>query len=186
MKKSILYISVIIMAVGLVGCQVKEQSGSESVGTENASEVVYSKVKKNTRVVSYGDFEIKFPKDWICENVDGVDLYRNVERLSNISVTKVLDEQVDSYMEDLKKYNEENLKVDNVSEEILDVNGVKIKSIKYDYTVPNGDNTYVEQSLIQGDGCLYVLTLLSNENNYMEDVEQYKKILETIKVKHLL
>lgn len=172
LKKSILT-GIIILGMGLVGCQ----STYNSVKAYS-SEVKNVKVKSKDIRVTYEDFKINIPKRWEKSTIEDMDFYKLEERNANLSIALVkYEDDLDSYIESVKKFATNTLGAKEIKEDEIE----GMHSISYSYNLSQENDIYTNQVYLKVDDKIYVFTLMSDEDDYDIDVDVFKKVIETIR-----
>lgn len=172
LKKSILA-GVIILGMGLVGCQSTYNSAKAY-----SSEVKNVKVKSKDIRVTYDDFKINIPKRWEKSTIEDMDFYKLEERNANLSIALVKSEDdLDSYIDSVKKFATNTLGAKEIKEEEIE----GMPSISYSYNLAEGNSIYTNQVYLKVDDKIYVFTLMSDEDDYSIDVDAFKKVIKTVR-----
>lgn len=184
MSKKILLMGIMFLSIGLVGCQSGVDGSSEAKEAAFSDDVKKVKKKNDSLRITYSEFKIDVPKNWEKTKVDNVDIFRIPGRDANISI-KTIDNaniSLDSCIEKVKLYAQEELKVTDIEENSLRVDNKELKTVMYNCVVNSNDLIYVNQAYMKLDDKIYVFTLVSNEDDdYEVDVDSFEKVIATIK-----
>lgn len=179
MKRKIISIAFLCMALLSVGCGKNEVSESNSENTTENRVTISKKLKK----IKIENLSMKISDKWEDMSVENMLLYK-IDEYDNFSIvtdaTKI--DNIDEYVQNAKKELDDVIDLSDVTIEKEMFNGYEARTMKYNYDV-EGTDVEVYQICFIHEGLAYILTLCSEEDNIDNNIEILKENLETLKIK---
>lgn len=166
------------MPISMVGCIKVNTSAKEIVSNEIVN-------IDGNKTIKYGNLKIRVPEIWDKSSItDGMEVYKEVGKETTFSIIKSDCEiyMVDEYFNKIEDYLKNNVKSSDINSERFKVNRADALKVKYKYSVNNGDEAMVYQVHIIKNGEVYILTMLTKEDNAELEFNIMDYIVKSIRI----
>lgn len=153
----------------------------------NAAEVVNNKCVKigRDKTIRYENLKMKVPAIWNKSCItDGMEIYKEENKETTFSIVKSASEvyMADGYFDKIYEHLKNVVKSSDVSSERFKIGKAYALKVKYKYSVNNGDEAMVYQVHIIKNGEVYILTMLTKEDNSELEFDVMDRIVKSIRI----
>lgn len=181
-KIGVLICMILFITLSLTGCELKK---------DNTPKTELNKVELEgyTEYIHSSGIKFSYPAEWknlgvtsnpiFGDTSTGTSVNYSSSKPDKINTLYNLESYVSDYVETVKENTEENMKVSgDIEKNAVRLNGRDAYILKYT-VVQSNSNIIVKQAIFLDDGTAHILTVVTFENNYEDEVETMDNIIKS-------